>query len=441
MPDSVFTAYEKQIADLHGIVPGADTLRQQAFKTIRAIGLPSVRSEDWRYMDLSPVREAAFDPAKPAAHAPAIPPLVDEAAARLVFVNGRYSEDLSDLGDLWQAASIRPLVNHFMSNEARVGELMRGNDAVTLLNTALMRDGMVLSIPAGVEIEEPVLIHHIMTQSGRTAVHPRHVIELGEGSTLNVIEHFSGDDDAYWTNSVLQARVSEGAVLTHTHFVEDGPNALHTGQIHVSVDAEGAYRAMAVSLGGKAARFEAHVRLLGEEADATIDGITLAATGQVHDMITRMTHAVPNATSDQVVRAIADSRGKTAFQGKVRVDRDAQGTDANQSFKALVFDRTGEANAKPELEIFADDVKCGHGATVGQLDEKALFYLTSRGVDPVTARQMLVEAFTADALVRTAPGGLAALIRDRIEAWMAARHDRPIPKADDTPEDAPEETH
>ena len=169
--------------------------------------------------------------------------------------------------------------------------------------------------------------------------------------------------------------------------------------------------------------------MLGEEADATIDGVALAATGQNHDTLTHVSHVVPFATSDQIFRTIADTRGKTSFAGKVTVEKDAQKTAADQSFKALVFDRTGEANAKPELEIFADDVKCSHGATVGELDSKAIFYLTSRGIDPVTARQMLVEAFTADALLRVDTDPVRDAMTACISDWMTVRADRVVPDA------------
>ncbi len=253
------------------------------------------------------------------------------------------------------------------------------------------------------------------------------MIELGEGAKLSVIERYIGDDSAYWTNVVLQARIAEGATLNHIRMQEEGASAHHTGKSFVNVDTEGRYICTSLSLGAKTARFEAHVRLLGEEAHASIDGVALAATGQSHDTLTHVSHVVPAATSDQIFRTVADTRGKTSFQGKVTVEKDAQQTAADQSFKALVFDRTAEANAKPELEIFADDVKCSHGATVGELDRKAIFYLTSRGIDPVTARQMLVEAFTAAALERIGAEDVKQAIADRLNDWMKARASRPIP--------------
>ena len=427
MQNELMTGYEAQATALKGTVPGTDALRTQALHDFGTRGFPTGKSEDWRYSDLKGLRSQVFSLATPSDTLPEIAPALGVTAARFVFANGRYMERLSDMGDLWQAASIRPLANHFMSSTDRVGELVRGTDAPTLLNTALLRDGMVLSVPAGVEIDEPVEIIHVMTNAAGQAAHLRHVIELGEGAKLSVIERYIGDDSGYWTNVVLQARIAEGAKLEHLRLQEEGASAFHTGKSFVNVDTEGSYVCTSLSLGSKTARFEAHVRLLGEEAHATIDGVALAATGQSHDTLTHVSHVVPAATSDQIFRTVADSRGKTSFQGKVTVEKDAQQTAADQSFKALVFDRTGEANAKPELEIFADDVKCSHGATVGELDHKAIFYLTSRGIDPITARQMLVEAFTADALEHISAEDVKTTITDRINDWMQARADKAIP--------------
>ncbi len=420
MQEQLTAGYKTQADSLMGTVPGADTLRQSALKELETVGFPTARTEEWRYSDTKRLR-SEFTLAPLVAKAPTVVEPLQKVAAQFVFVNGRYDEELSDLGDLWQAMPIRPLANHFMSNPDRVDELIRGTDGIGLLNTALMRDGLVLSVPTGIEIDEPIEIVHIMNDAPQAAAHIRHVIELGEGADVTIIERFVGDATSYWTNSIVQARITEGAKLSHIRLIEEGAEAVHTAKAYVNLDACATYKCVNMSVGGKAARFEAYVRVLGEEANAHVDGVALAGTGQNHDMLTHVSHLVPNSNSDQIFRTVADSRSKTSFQGKVTVVKDAQETLADQSFKALVFDKTAEANSKPELEILADDVKCSHGATVGQLDEKAIFYLTSRGIDPVTARKMLVEAFTADALVNIADEELKETLTERIRVWMANR--------------------
>lgn len=418
MPDTVINSYKDQVAQLSGSLPGWDTARANAMARFEEQGLPTTRSEDWRYSDIKSLRTTAFGQMAMPAQTPNLPEALTDVAARLVFVNGRFQESLSDMGDLLQAASVRPLANHLMANADRVSELNQGGDGINLLNTALMRDGFVLSIPAGVEIDDPIEILHVSSWADHAAAHVRHLVEMGEGASATVLERFVGDDSAYWVNNLLQARVTEGATLTHVRMQEEGPAATHTATAIVSVGAGGNYHATNISLGGNLSRFEARVRLLVDEAGATVDGVALAGTGESHDMLVHIDHRMPNTTSDQIFRTVADARGKTSFQGKVTVAAGAQQVNADQSFKALLLDRTAEANAKPELEIFADDVKCSHGATVGELDDKALFYLTSRGIDPTTARQMLVEAFSDEAFARTGNESLSESIRIRVGNWM-----------------------
>lgn len=423
MNEQLIAAYTSQADGLKGTIPGVDMLRKTALTGFGKHGFPTSKTEDWRYSDMRRFHKAPFELVDKSV-AVEVPEALGQTAARFVFVNGRYDEEASDLGDVWQAISIRPLANHFMSNEYRVDELIPGTDGVSLLNTALMRDGLVLSIPSGVEIDDPIEIIHVMTGGTNAAAHMRHVVELGEYASVSVIERFVGDDTNYWTNTVLQARVTEGAKFRHIRVQEDGPNATHTAKAYVNLGGGAEYICTNVALGANMSRFDAVARILVDGANAVVNGIALAGTGQSHDMHTHVNHIVPHSSSDQVFRTVADSRGKTSFQGKVTVAKDAQRTLADQSFKALVFDKTAEANAKPELEIHADDVKCSHGATVGQLDDKAIFYLTSRGIDPVTARQMLVAAFTAEALEKIGFDDVKEALMGRIATWMLQRADR-----------------
>ncbi|UTW55307.1 Fe-S cluster assembly protein SufD [Kordiimonas sp. SCSIO 12610] len=424
MQTALFENYEKQVWELSGIVPGSEGVRMRALKQAQKLGLPTKRDEEWRYSDIKFMQDTAFHVAsKINAVEIDTAPLCDTYAGRLVFINGYFDEELSDYADLLEVANVRPLANHLITNPERVDELIEGGDGIALLNTALMVGGMVVSVPANTKIEKPLEILNFSTGTDQSANHTRHIFELGEKAALTIVENFVGDglSGNYWNNSVVQARVSEGGNLEHHRVQNEGIHAFHTSKAYVSLDTEATYTCTNLMIGGKVARFEGHVKIMGEGARATIDGVALAGKDQSQDILTNVRHMVPGATSDQVVRTIADAFGKTAFQGKVIVDKDAQETEADQSFKALLFDRRGEANAKPELEILADDVKCSHGATVGELDEKAIFYLTSRGVDPVTARQILVSAFTADAFDRLEENLKDTLIA-KVADWMAERN-------------------
>lgn len=419
MPELITSTYRDQAASLSGTLAGLDSLRDKAIGKFAETGFPTARDENWRYSDIRRLRGQAFDAAQTQPDAQ-IPDAICETAARLVMINGHFDQERSDFGDLLQAISVRPLANHLMANSERANELQVGREATSILNTALMRDGLVLVIPAGVEIDDPIEIVHIMHDAENTAAQVRHLVELGEGAKATILERFVGDDSAYWMNSVVQARVAEGAALNHYRLQNEGIQAIHTANAAVSVGAGGNYNACNVSLGASLARFDAQVRLLVDGGNATIDGVALAASRQSHDMLVHVDHRMPGSTSDQVFRTVADALGKSSFQGKITVADGAQQTLADQSFKALLLDRTAEANAKPELEIFADDVKCSHGATIGELDAKAMFYLMSRGIDPTTARQMLVEAFTDDALARIDNVAIAETFRAQIKGWMMA---------------------
>lgn len=419
MPELNTSAYQDQATSLHGTLAGLDSLRDAAISKFAETGFPNTREENWRYSDIKQLRSQTFAAAKKPSGSH-IPAAICDTAARLVLVNGRFDEEQSDFGDLLQAISVRPLANHLMANNDRANELHSGTDAVSILNTALMRDGLVFSIPSGVEIDEPIEIIHIMSGADNAAAHVRHLVELGEGAKVTILERFSGDESTYWLNSVVQARVAERAELNHYRLQTEGSQAVHTARAVVSVGAGGNYNACNVSLGASLSRFDAQVRLLVDGANATIDGVALAASRQSHDMLVHVDHRMPSSNSDQIFRTVADALGKSSFQGKITVAAGAQKTLADQSFKALLLDRTAEANAKPELEIFADDVKCSHGATIGELDSKAMFYLMSRGIDPATARQMLVEAFTDDALARINNDQIADAFRELIKSWMMA---------------------
>lgn len=416
MTDQLAHSYAEQVNTLIGVIPALDAGRRKALEAFTQIGIPAKKDENWRYADLANLRGDVYPLARYSKHT--APVLEGDFAGKLIYVNGSIDEEQSFSSDAMKDVRVSHLSNLMAGNEARASDLLGDGDGILLLNTALMREGFVLHIPAGVKVEKPILIHHVVGGADKAALHLRHTIELGEGASATIIEYFSGDSGAYWLNNIVQIRVSEKADLTHLRLLSDGESATHTGKCFVDLDAHSHYRSFTVSTGGRMVRSESHVRMLGEEANAKLDCIALAAPGQIHDILTNIDHAVPNAISDQMFRAVLAKKSKTAFQGKVTVRADAQHTLADQACNSILLERTAEANAKPELEIWADDVKCSHGATVGELDDKALFYLMARGIAPDAARALLVEAFVAQVVERLESDALQGLANAELHQWL-----------------------
>ena len=396
-----FDTLEQSLNSRISAVPDSAGARRAAFDAAKAAGLPARRDEDWRYADLRPLKSGFTQTA--VCKAAATDWISNVYAARLVLIDGILDTAQSDLKSLPDGVEITPDTNTGTA---------QARDSLAMLNTALMQGGIKLTVQQA--IAAPVEILHINTGDAG-GVHSKVTADVTAGAAVTLIERFIGTG---WSNPTMQIDLHTGATLDHVRLVEEDDTALHTGRTSVSLHTDTQYRATNIATGGASSRYEVSTTILGAGADAVINGVALATAGQTHDMLTRTDHTVGTTTSDQIFRTIAEKRGTSSFQGKIIVAEDAQKTEADQSFKALLLDRTGEANAKPELEIFADDVKCSHGATVGELDRNALFYFMSRGIDPLTAQTMLVEAFAGDALVAVEDNDLRTTLMDRISVWM-----------------------
>lgn len=420
MSDTLFQSYRDLSASLKDSLPGFDPLRSEALSGLERVGVPNRKSEAFRYATLKTLKSDAFGLADGAHSVETAPtPLVEKRAGRLVFINGRLNAEQSDRSGLDARLKVHSLKDHMAAGAGQSGGDVAGADMLALLNTALTTDGAAITVPADCAPENALEIVHIMVGAEKTSAHPRHMITVEDGATLTLVERMVGDNSAYWFNETVSIRIGKGAKLTHIRLQEDGEQAASTCRAQVDIDADGVYAGLTVAKGYGEARFEARVRLLGEGAHADLDGIMLAQNAARQEILTDVTHVVPNATSDQIIRTLSQTRGSATLQGKIIVEARAQKTEADMSVKSLLLDRSGEANAKPELEIHADDVKCSHGATVGELDAQALFYLTSRGVDPDSARQILVDAFTDEALrAAESVDGLAEGLRQSVADWM-----------------------
>jgi Fe-S cluster assembly protein SufD len=290
------------------------------------------------------------------------------------------------------------------------------------LNAALMTDGAVLLIGKGARIDRPVHVVHVATGTAEgSAHHLRNLIVLEDGAEAAVVETRVGlGTKAAWTNAVTEISTGRGARLRHYVLADETAAAFQTARTAVRLARDASFDGLVTTVAGGIVRHEVAVELAGEGAEVRLDGLTLGRGRQHSDCWTEIVHAAPRTTSRQLFKSALDERSRAAFQGRVVVREGAMGTDAHQLNRNLLLSREARADSKPELEILADDVKCSHGATVGDLDRDALFYLRSRGIALADARALLVEAFIAEVVERVAAPEVSAWLESRIARWLAA---------------------
>lgn len=377
------TRYE----DLVGRLPGDSRLRADAADAFKAAGIPGEqrrRAEAWKYTSLRPVADARFRTTGPVHEAETILSrlkLLD--APRAVLVDGVLRPDLTDA----------PVAR--FAQQPDFGTLTRPDaEPMVALNTMLAEDGVVIHVPEGQDAGILQLIH-IGASNGD--FHPRHSIRVEKGARLVVLE-FAAGEGTYLTNTVSEIHVAAGAHLTHVRIQQESSAAFAVTTVYADVDAGGVYDSFALTLGGRVSRNELHAALNGPNAVIHMNGANILAGTQHADFTSVVRHAAPSCTSRQTVKNVLAGRSRGVFQGRIEVARDAQKTDGYQMNQALLLSPEAEIDSKPELEIFADDVKCSHGATVGELEAEQMFYLRSRGIQEHEARTILVRAFLAELL-------------------------------------------
>lgn len=418
-PADLTAAYAAQLAPGGA---GLVALRRAAMERFGAAGIPGPRDENWRYTNLARAMGKPFAPVTGGASGDsslvARWGLGDIPHHRMVFVNGAFAPQLSDMGGLPAGVSLVPLseaasvdADWLADVFARLGEDHSGGLAA--LNTALMRDGAVLRIADNVGLDLPLHLLHVADQPG--AVHGRTVVVAGANCRARFIETFAGADGTeYWCNAHTGIVAGPGAALGHVRLQRDGGKAVHTGAVRAILERDSRLDSVVLSVGASLARNDVTASLVGSGAAFNFSGGVLARDRQHGDITTRVEHLVPHCRSGQVVRNVLDDRGRGVFQGSIVVAPDAQKTAADQSSRCLLLSERAHADTKPELRIFADDVKCSHGATVGDLDDTSLFYLRSRGIPADEARNLLVGAFVAE-IVEAAP-----VAREHLDAVIAA---------------------
>ncbi|MCA1939856.1 MAG: Fe-S cluster assembly protein SufD [Caenispirillum bisanense] len=409
--------------------------REEGAKLFLAHGVPTVKVEQWKYTNLRALLKIPFEPAQGAADLgltdlPAGDALTVDAHV-LVFVNGRFAPELSDLEALPAAIRVDSLAK-LLETEPHLVEPWFGRlaDAGTLpfaaLNQAGLLDGFAVRVREGAMIERPVHIVQVSAAEGAPTVHqPRNLIVLEGGASATVLESWigasRGDGPQTLRNSVTEVHVAPRANLRH-YILQNLPETAYSIAATVAKVEEGAvYDSFVLQIGSKLSRHDLRVELAGEHAEAHLNGAYGAMGDQLLDTTSFIDHAVPCCTSNEVYKGVLADTAKGVFQGKILVQRPAQKTDGNQLHKALLLNRGAEVNCKPELEIYADDVKCSHGATAGEMDATALFYLRSRGIDPQTARALLIEGFLDDVVDRIASEPLRQAFADMIHVWQDRR--------------------
>ena len=396
---------------LHDRLPGDPALRAAAAEAFSRGGLPSVRDEAWHYTSLRPLAEADFgEPLSAVSEAPSLGPTID--APRLVLVDGRYQHGLSTPPT---GVTVTPF-----ADKPYFGRLPDIAQPMAALNTMLAEDGVQLHVAAGVDAGTLVLLSVAPDGNRPIAIHPRHSIHLEPGAKLTVLEVARGEG-TYLHNAVTEAVVAEGAALTHVRLQDESRSAFHVNTTFAEVAEGGTYDAFVLTLGARVARTEIHARLVGPHATVHLNGAPLLGGQQHGDITTVVAHDAPNCASRQTVKNVLADRSRGVFQGRIEVARAAQKTDGYQMNQALLLSPQAEIDCKPQLEIYADDVKCSHGATVGELDADQLFYLRSRGVPDAEARAILVRAFLAEAMEPVAHPETRALLEQAIDQWWERR--------------------
>ena len=416
-------------------LPGAgldwlDALRRDSLDAFKRVALPSTRVEAWKYTNLMNLAKTPFDiAASPEGDPPfdldGIRAGEPDAGRRLVFVNGRFdagrsrvepsSEGLAvlSLGEALRSRArvVRPHVERLSSLE---------DEALLALNTAFMMDGCVIVADDGVTVDRPIETVFVSDARSPTCIHPRNLVVAGAGSRISLTEtHVGTGPSEYWSNPVTEIVAAASASVVHRKIQRESRRAYHLANTRVTLAERGTYRAFLMSVGARLSRCEIDATLEGEGADCRLDGIYLARDRQHADITTRVTHAESGGGSRQTFKGVLDGRSRGVFQGRISVRPNAQRTDGHQLNKTLLLSNDAEIDAKPELEIYADDVKCSHGAAAGHLDELELFYLRSRGLGAEEARRVLIRAFVAEAAESVEDGPFRDRLDAEIDDWLS----------------------
>jgi Fe-S cluster assembly protein SufD len=434
MKTTAETALAHIFAQARARLPGDDAItarRQAAFDLFAREGLPHRRVEDWKYTDL----RALMHEAKPLASPPdatvkaraktAGKLLADVECRRLVFVDGVFVPELSDIAALEPGLTVSSLADALAENDPvlteKLGKLAPSSDVAVALNTALMGDGAVIRVGAGSTTERP--LHLVFVASDEpAATFVRSLVVVEKGARVMLIESHEGPSGSdYQVNSALELFVGDEAHVDHVKIIGEGADALHVSTLAAAIGARARFNGFTFTSGGAVVRNQLFLYFDGEDTVAGIRGVSLLRGNQHADTTLVANHIARGCQSREVFKAVLDDEAHSVFQGRIIVRQGAQRTDAKMMTRALLLSDRAEADNKPELEIFADDVQCGHGATAGALDEELKFYLMARGIPAKEAEALLIQAFLGEAVEGIEHAGLREALMEAVVAWLRAR--------------------
>ncbi len=404
-------------------------LRRQSIESFQKLGFPTVRDEEWKYTDITPMANLATLPSFKAelnglaTQLPQNLPFGDVSAHLLTFVNGHFAPELSRLETLPDGVTVSSLAAEFANQnevlQERFGKTIdAGNETFAALNTAFAQDGAFIKIGSNLEVSTPIHLLFLSHGDQIGISHPRNLFLIGDNSSATIIETFaSTGEGVYFTNAITEIVAGKNARLEHIKVQSESEKAFHVGSMQISAARDSNVRSHCVNFGGRLVRNNATAVMGDEGCEVTLNGLVVAKDWQHIDNHTAMDHAMPHCQSHENYVHVLDGHSNGVFNGKIFVRLDAQKTDAKQSNRTLLMSPDAQINAKPQLEIFADDVKCTHGATIGQLDDDALFYLRARGIPEKQARAILIRAFANASL----DGIPVEDLRQKLEAILVAR--------------------
>ncbi|WP_338633374.1 Fe-S cluster assembly protein SufD [Afipia carboxidovorans] len=422
-PADVFAAARDR---LPGEGPVA-TARKAAFEDFTSRGLPHRRIEEWKYTDLrallravAPLAPVPGDAALALA-AKAQAAIGIENATRLTLVDGVLAPKLSDLASLPKGVRVRSLRESLTAGAVDLLKTTFAADAMISFNGAMATDGVLVEVDDGVTLERPLYIAHVATASSASSV-TRSKIQIGKKARVTLVESFvAAGASAYQVHDQVDISVGDDSELQHIRLMEDARDAANITTAAFTLGARVKLNTFGLNQGAAVSRYQGFISFLGEDSELSTNGVNLLGGRRHADTTLVVNHAVPNCTSREIFRAVLDDQSRSVFQGRIIVQQDAQKTDGKMMTRALLLSDEAEADNKPELEIFADDVACGHGATAGALDEELLFYLRARGLPENEAQSLLISAFVGEAIESIVDDGLRELAITTAERWLAAR--------------------